>query len=111
MLSYAETAFALATGAFAEWGGYVVPYKPITWFIGLYFEYNVQTLVILCVLSIAIRTCIYNKLACVYLGANLFEKWYFDFELETTYIYIVCFANIIVAGWLTYRGVIIIFKH
>lgn len=111
MLSYAETAFALATSAFVEWDGYVVPYKPITWLIGLYFEYNLQTLVVLCVLSIAIRTCIYNKLACAYLGVNLLEKWYFDFELDIICIYIICLANIIVAGYLTYKGIIIILKH
>lgn len=110
-IHYAENAFALATNDFLVYDGVVIPNAQFSFLIGLYFEYNVQTLVVLCVLSIAIRTCIYNKLACAYLGANMLEKWYFDFELETTYIYIICFANIIVAGWLTYRGVIIILKH
>jgi hypothetical protein len=61
-------------------------------------------LAVLIVMGIAFRTCIYNKLACLYLGINLFEKSYFDFELEPTAIYIICTLNIIVAGYLTFRG-------
>ena len=73
-----------------------------------YFKYDLATLSFLVVLSYAIETCIYNKLACGYLGINLAEKSYFDFELEPTYIYIICFANIIVAGYLTYKGIRIV---
>jgi hypothetical protein len=62
-------------------------------------------LVVLVILSIALSTCIYNKLACAYLGINLWEKSYFDFELEPTTVYIICFANIIVAGYLTVKGI------
>jgi hypothetical protein len=62
-------------------------------------------LVVMCIISIAIETCIYNKLACVYLGVNLAEKSYFDFELEPTTIYIICLANILVAGYLTCEGI------
>lgn len=40
---------------------------------------------------------------------NLLEKSYFDFELEPTYIYAICIANIIVAGYLTYKGIKIAF--
>ena len=73
--------------------------------VGNYFEYNLQMLVVLCVISIAIETCIYNKMACGYLGINLAEKSYFDFELEPTTIYAICLANIIVCGYLTYKGI------
>ena len=110
MLSYSETAFNLATNDLFSWCDIVIPSKPISWFIGGYFEYNLQMLVVLVILSIAIETCIYNKLACGYLGINLAEKSYFDFELEPTYIYIICLANIIVAGHLTYKGIKILTK-
>jgi hypothetical protein len=62
-------------------------------------------LVVLCIISIAIETCIYNKLACGYLGVNLAEKSYFDFELEPTTIYIICLENILVAGYLTFKRI------
>lgn len=105
MLSYSETVFSLATNDLNSWCGMVIPNKPISWLIGRYFEYNLQMLVVLCIISVAIETCIFNKLACGYLGINLAEKSYFDFELEPTTIYIICLANIIVAGYLTYQGI------
>ena len=105
MLSYSETAFNLATNDLNDWCGIVIPSKPISWFISGYFEYNLQMLVVLVILSIAIQTCVYNKLACGYLGVNLAEKSYFDFELEPTTIYIICIANIIIAGYLTIKGI------
>lgn len=111
MLSYSETIFNLATNDLNDWGGIIIPNKPISWLIGQYFEYNLQTLAVLVIISIAIETCIYNKLACSYLGVNLAEKSYFDFELELTTIYIICLANIIIAGYLTVKGIKILIRH
>ena len=108
IISYVESVIALAYNDIIAYDSYVILQKPITFFIGQYFEYNLQTLALLIIISIAIETCIYNKLACGYLGINLAEKSYFDFELEPTYIYIICLANIIVAGYLTYKGIRIV---
>lgn len=110
ILSYSETVFNLATNDLSDWYGIVIPNKPISWLIGQYFEYNLQMLFVLVILSIAIQTCVYNKLACAYLGINLAEKSYFDFELEPTTIYIICLANILVAGYLTYKGIRILLR-
>ena len=111
MLSYSETIFNLATNDLNSWSGIVIPNKPISWLIGQYFEYNLQMLVVLVIISIAIETCVYNKLACGYLGVNLAEKSYFDFELEPTTIYIICLANIIVAEYLTVKGIKILIRQ
>ena len=108
MLSYSESLFNLATNNLSNWNGVVIHNKSISWLISQYFEYNIQMLLLLVVLSIAIETCIYNKLACTYLGINLLEKSYFDFELEPTTIYIICIANILVAGYLTLKGIFIL---
>lgn len=105
VINFTETVFALTTNDFLMYDGIVIPNTRISFFIGHYFEYNLQMLVVLCIVSIAIETCIYNKLACGYLGVNLAEKSYFDFELEPTTIYIICLANILVAGYLTYKGI------
>ena len=110
VINFTETAFALATNDFLVYDGIVVPNTRISFFIGHYFEYNLQMLFVLVILSIAISTCFYNKLACAYLGINLAEKSYFNFELEPTYIYIICLANILVAGYLTVKGVTIFLK-
>lgn len=107
-VSYIEDSYALYTNSYIEFADGVYLYKPISWAIGNQFEYNISHLAVLCVLSIAISTCVYNKLACLYLGINLLEKSYFDFELEPTTIYIICLANIIVAWYLTVKGIKII---
>jgi hypothetical protein len=62
-------------------------------------------LFVLFVISIAIETCIYNKLACLYLGVNLIEKSYFDFEIEVNTVYVIATINIIVSAWIIYRGI------
>lgn len=105
MLSYSETVFNLATKDLFSWCGMIIPSKPLSWFVSGYFEYNLQMLVVLCIVSIAIETCIYNKLACGYLGINLAEKSYFDFELEPTTIYIICVINIVVSFYITFKGI------
>ena len=110
IISYFESAFALYSQDYLLYDDYVILRKPLSYLIGSYFEYNLQMLVVLCIVSIAIETCIYNKLACLYLGINLLEKSYFDFELEPTTIYLICFANIIVAAYLTYKGIKILLK-
>ena len=106
--NYAESLFALINKDFLLYDSVIIINTPISFFIGSYFEYNLQMFVVLCIISIAIETCLYNKLACGYLGINLWEKSYLDFELEPTYIYIICLANILVAGYLTLKGITIL---
>lgn len=103
-ISYAESIFATITQDYILYDDYALLRKPISFFIGQYFEYNIQMLFVLVVLSIAISTCVYNKLACAYLGFNLLEKSYLDFELEPTTIYIICIINIAISGFLTWNG-------
>ena len=108
LFSCLESQVAIGRNDFIYWSNYAIPNTFVSFFIADYFEYNIQMLAVLIIISIAIETCIYNKLACLYLGINIFEKSYFDFELEPTAIYIICIANIIVAGYLTVKGIKII---
>ena len=111
LLQYAETAFALLLSDFLVYDDIVIPNTPISFFIGRYFEYNLQMFVVLCIISIAIETCLANKACCVYLGVNLYEKSYFaNVELYTEYIYAICAANIIVSAYFTYKGISIFLK-
>lgn len=111
LLQYAETAFALLLSDFLVYDDMVIPNIPISFFIGRYFEYNFQMFVVLCIISIAIETCLANKACCVYLGVNLYEKSYFaNVELYTEYIYAICAANIIVSAYFTYKGISIFLK-
>lgn len=111
LLQYAETAFALLLSDFLVYDDMVIPNTPISFFIGRYFEYNLQMFVVLCIISISIETCLANKACCVYLGVNLYEKSYFaNVELYTEYIYAICAANIIVSAYFTYKGISIFLK-
>ena len=110
LISYVENVYALTIEDYMYYDGYYVLNKQVSNFIGSIFEYNIQTLAVLVLISFAISTCVYNKLACLYLGINLLEKSYFDFELEPTTIYIICLANIIVAGYLTIKGIKILLR-
>ena len=109
-ISYTEDVYSLMFDRYVEFSDGVYLRKDLSWFIGNYFKYDLATLSFLIVLSCAIETCVYNKLACLYLCINLLEKSYFDFELEPTTIYIICLANIIVAGYLTVIGIKMILK-
>lgn len=109
-LSYVEDVFALSFGNYIVFSDGVYLKKPLSWFIGEYFKYDIITLSVLVVLSIAIETCMWNKLSCIYLGVNLIEKSYLDFELEPTTIYAICAMNVIVSGYLTYKGIKILLK-
>lgn len=105
-VSYLEDVYAIYTNSYMEFADGVYLYKPISWAIGNLFEYNVSHLLVLCVLSIAISTCIYNKMACGYLGVNLYEKYYFPtIELYEEYIYAICLVNICICGLLVYKGI------
>lgn len=111
-VSYTESLFALATEDFIVYDEEIILRKPISWFIGQYFEYNIQMLAVLCIISVAIETCKWNKLACVYLGANLYEKYWFNghiYDIEVYYVVIL--VNMLVSGYLIYRGMKILVKN
>lgn len=112
LVSYLEDVFSLAFDNYMQFDDGVYLSKPVSWFIAQYFKYDIGTLFVLTIISIATQTCIFNKLACGYLGINLLEKSYFDFEMEPLTIYCICIVNVIVSAYLTYKGLRILFtKH
>lgn len=105
-VSYAESAFALATNDFLDTDDAIILNKPLSWLIADYFRYNIVTIVVLTILSYAINACKWNKLALLYLATQLYEKEYFlTVELETFYIYAICAINMIVCSYLIYKGI------
>lgn len=106
LISYAESLISLSTGDFIVYDDEIIPRKRLSWLIGQYFEYNAQMLAVLFIISFAIETCIYNKLSCLYLGVNLFEKyWFAGHETDINTCIAVCSVNIVVAVYLTYKGI------
>ena len=112
LLSYLESLFALVAESYYEYGTNVILYKPISWFIGGLFVYDWYTLVAATVFAFAFETCVANKLSIVYLCFNAWERDYFiTIELYPEYIYAICTANIIVSGFLVYKGTNILRKR
>lgn len=105
LISYSEDLFAMTKDDYVSFHSYVIPNKPISWFIGSYFEYNVQTLVIITIISYAIQACKWNKLAISYLAFQLYEKDYFNTHIyDNNVYYFVIAINIAIALFFVYMG-------
>ena len=106
LLSYVECWLALITKDYVEYEGYAVLNKPISWMIGKYFEYNLITVVMLFVISVAIRTCKWNKISTFYLLLQLGEKEYFStVELYPEQVMTIVIINIALCILLCHKGI------
>lgn len=104
-ISYAENIYSLANEDFVMFDGYYVLNKRLSWMIGGIVEYNLFAVLIMAACSIAFNTCVWNKLAVVYLAAQLIEKKVFiSQELYTEQIYAINAINIILCILLIYKG-------
>ena len=112
-ISYAECIIAIATDNMVVYDDFAIPYTPVSYKLASIFEYDWMTMLATTILSYAVETCVWNKIGITYLAVQLaFKNYIADFELEPTTIYIICIVNIIVAGYLTYKGTqILINKH
>lgn len=110
LISYIESFVALYCQDYMSYEDYTILTTPLSFWIAQKFEYDMLTIFVATILSIALETCTWNKLACLYLGIGLTEKSYFDFELDIETIYCICIINIIASTYLTYKGIKIITK-
>ena len=109
LISLLETLFALLLSDFVILDGSLTPNTPLAWFIADKYEFEIYSVLAAIFLSIAFETCVWNKASEVYLLIYLKQQVYFPtIELYPEYIYAICIANIIVAGYLTLRGINII---
>ena len=105
-ISYGESLLALMTNILAEYNGEVVLYKPISWAIASYFEYDMYVVALLTILAIAIETCIWNKLALLYLFIQLMEKGLLaHVMLDLCAYYIIVITNALISLALTLKGI------
>lgn len=110
-ISYAESSISTASGWLVVWNGSVIPFKPISWPIGRYIEYNAMFVVVLAIISISIEACIYNKMACIYLAVNLIEKHLFQcIIIDEFLIYPISALNVAVAIYIVAKGIFINYK-
>ena len=105
-VSYAECVIAIATDNMVVYDDFAIPYTPVSYKLASIFEYDWMTILATTILSYAVETCVWNKIGIAYLAVQLaFKNYIANFELEPTTIYIICVVNIVVAGYLTYKGI------
>lgn len=105
-ISYFENFCSLVKQDYVVCCEYTILNKPISWFIGSYFEYNMQTLFIISIVSFAIRTCIWNKLSIAYLAVQLYEKSFFAaHEYDVSIYYIITIINIALCLFFCCKGI------
>lgn len=105
LISYVESIYSLATHNYVLYDNYLVLNKQISWTVGKYFEYNLTTVVIMFVISIAVETCIWNKMTILYLSVQLLEKEYLsDVELYVENVFFIVMANIVICCFLIWKG-------
>ena len=105
LISYVESIYSLATQNYVLYDNYLVLNKQISWAVGKYFEYNLTTVVIMLVISIAVETCIWNKMSILYLSVQLLEKEYLsDVELYVENVFLIVIANIVICCFLIWKG-------
>jgi len=111
LVSYIECCVSLYIEDFMIYKDSITLNTPISFWLADKFEYDYLTLFAMTILSYAVETCMWNKIGILYLVFQLaFKNYIADFELEPTAIYIICLANIIIAGYLTFKGIKILLR-
>ena len=106
LVSYIECCVSLYIEDFMIYKDSITLNTPISFWLADKFEYDYLALFAMTILSYAVETCLWNKIGILYLAFQLaFKNYITNFELEPTTIYIICLANILVAGYLTYKGI------
>ena len=112
LVSYTECCVSLYIEDFMIYKDSITLNTPISFWLADKFEYDYLTLFAMTILSYAVETCLWNKIGIAYLAVQLaFKNYIANFELEPTTIYIICLANILIAGYLTVKGIKTLIRH
>ena len=105
-ISYIESIYSLMTLNIDCFGHYAMIVKPLSWVIGNLFVYDWYTIIVLSILAIAMSTCIWNRLAILYLALHLVFKQYIEqIELYEYQVYLLCITNIVITTFLIIKGI------
>lgn len=112
LVSYCEGFIAMANEDYVVYDNALVLNKSLSWAIARHFEYNAFTILILLVISIATETCIWNKLAILYLAFQLLKKQYLiQVELDEAIVYCIIIINILICVTLITKAIILLFTN
>lgn len=112
LVGFTESFVALCLNDYSMYDNCFVLNTPISFWIGERFQYDILTLFIIAIISIAIETCKWNKLAVLYLLIVLIERNSFiNIELYKEYIYAIVIVNFIVCSLFVWQGIRIFLKN
>lgn len=104
-VSYLESFFSLIAHDFSINDSYLVLKTPLSWFVATIYTYGWYTILALVILAIAMETCIWNRLAILYLALHLvFKQFIEQIELYEYQVYILCLVNITISTILIMKG-------
>lgn len=110
LINYIECGLCLIREDYVLYGEYIIPNTKVSFIVGDFFEYDFVAIAIVIIISVAVETCIYNKLACLYLCVNLLEKELFTSSMDEVWVEAVCVCNIIPIMILLYKGFVKLYK-
>lgn len=106
LIGYSEGLIAILSKSYVLYDESYVLNTPISFYIGGIFEYDLLIVFVASVISVAVETCYWNKLAILYLALHLAFKGYIkDIELYEETIYAICEINIAISGFFVYKGI------
>ena len=110
-LSNLEALFSIVFDRYVEYDGFVIYYKPISWWIGERFELSIAWIVALFVLSFGVEACAWNRACIVFLSLVLLQKDFFlEHTIDETYFVVVLIANSTIGTLLVIKGIKIFIK-
>ena len=110
-LSNLEALFSIVFDRYVEYDGFVIYYKPISWWIGERFELSIAWIVALFVLSFGVEACAWNRACIVFLSLVLLQKDFFlEHTIDETYFAVVLIANSTIGTLLVIKGIEILLK-
>ena len=105
VLSNTETLYSILAERYATFGGMVVYYKPISWWIGERFERSIAWVAALAVLSVGVEACVWNRACIAFLAVVLWQKDFFlEHTIDETYFAVVLIANSTIGVLLVFKG-------
>ena len=110
LIEYTESLFSGVLRHFCTIGGIVTLNTPLSCIVACLFEYDILSVIVIFVTSLAIKACKWNLYTTMYLACNLLEKFYFCYEMDICEIYILLTINICVSLFFTIKGIAILTK-
>ena len=106
LVSYIDCCFALFARNYMLLDDNVILNTPINFAIARIYEYGIYAISTMLILSTAMETCLWNRMCVAYSAFQYFEKHICArFELSEATICAIILANIIVSGFLVWKGI------